>query len=81
MVVKFSRFARSAVPVWQGAIVAPELPSQSQLERWLTKLDVFPEPLHQALRDAPTKRLGLYAEVLLAFFLLIQVSCLRMVCK
>jgi hypothetical protein len=23
-------------PVWQGAIVAPELPSQSQLERWLT---------------------------------------------
>ena len=55
--------------VWQGAIVAPGLPSQSQLERWLTKLDVFPEPLHQALRDAPTKRLGLYAEVLLAFYL------------
>lgn len=56
-------------PVWQGAIVVPELPSQSQLEPWLSKLDAYPEPLHQALRDAPTKRLGLYAETLLAFFL------------
>lgn len=56
-------------PVWQGAIVAPGLPSLSQLEEWLSKLDQYPDALHQALRLAPTKRLGLYAEILLAFFL------------
>lgn len=56
-------------PVWQGAIVAPVLLSPHQLDSWLSHLDLHPEPLHQALHYAPTKRLGLYAEILFAFFL------------
>ena len=56
-------------PVWRGAIVAPVLPSPQLLAPWLSHLDLYPGPLHQALHHAPTKRLGLYAEILFAFFL------------
>ncbi|MFZ6849779.1 DUF1853 family protein [Undibacterium sp. RuRC25W] len=54
--------------VWGGAIVAPSLPSASLLHVYLTSLDLTPGHFHLALQRSPTKRLGLYAEMLLAFF-------------
>ena len=55
--------------VWDGAIVTPSLSSESALHDFLTLLDQNPVMLHAELQEHPTRRLGLYAETLLAFFL------------
>jgi len=55
--------------IWNGANIAPVLPDAPALQDFLRALDLDPVPLHAALATHPTKRLGLYAETLLAFFL------------
>ncbi|MFZ6689007.1 DUF1853 family protein [Undibacterium sp. SXout11W] len=55
-------------PIWNGANIAPVLPDAPALRGFLRALDLDPVPLHAALMKHPTKRLGLYAETLLAFF-------------
>ncbi|MFZ6863123.1 DUF1853 family protein [Undibacterium sp. Ji67W] len=59
----------SGSPIWNGADIAPVLPDASAMRGFLQALDLDPAPLHAALAKHPTKRLGLYAETLLAFFL------------
>ena len=54
---------------WDGANVAPTMPPMVDVAAFLTSLDQNPAALHLCLRTHPTKRLGLYAETLLAFFL------------
>ncbi len=68
-------------PIWNGANIAPVLPDAPVLRSFLRSLDLNPAPLHAALVKHPTKRLGLYAETLLAFFLSSVVIYMHMDCK
>ena len=54
--------------MWPGTVVTPSLSSAAELRSFLTQLDQDPSLLHVALQRHPTKRLGLYAEHLLAFY-------------
>ncbi|MFZ6752936.1 DUF1853 family protein [Undibacterium sp. Dicai25W] len=56
-------------PIWNGANIAPALPGASGLSDFLHALDRDPAALYAALALHPTRRLGLYAEALLAFYL------------
>ncbi|MEB0138059.1 MULTISPECIES: DUF1853 family protein [unclassified Undibacterium] len=59
----------SGASVWHGAGLSPRLPPTEVMVGMLTALDAAPAALHAALAQRPTRRLGLYAEQLLAFFL------------
>jgi hypothetical protein len=51
------------------ALAQPDAALQARIAAWLVRLDGASEALHAALAATPQKRLGHYAERLLAFFL------------
>ncbi|MFZ6813004.1 DUF1853 family protein [Undibacterium sp. Rencai35W] len=57
------------VPQWRGKIAEIEAGDHPGLTAWLTELDRYPETLCQALESHHQRRLGRYAENLLAFYL------------
>ncbi|MFZ6844730.1 DUF1853 family protein [Undibacterium sp. RuTC16W] len=57
------------VPPWRGKIAEIEASDDHGLITWLTELDRHPETLHQVLESHHQRRLGRYAENLLAFYL------------
>jgi hypothetical protein len=56
-------------PVWHHKIANLILPEKSKLHAWLLALDQQPTELHEALALHKHRRLGHYAENLLAFYL------------
>lgn len=56
-------------PVWHHQIANLILPERSKLRAWLQALDQQPTQLHEALALHTHRRLGHYAENLLAFYL------------
>lgn len=56
-------------PRWQQKIAQIRLPDQIVLRTWLSQVDRQPAGLHQALALQRYRRLGHYAENLLAFYL------------
>lgn len=56
-------------PVWHHQIANLILPEKSKLHSWLNALDQQPTELHEALALHKHRRLGHYAENLLAFYL------------
>ena len=56
-------------PVWKRQIADLVLPDQTKLRNWLADLDLRPTELHEALALHKHRRLGHYAENLLAFYL------------
>ncbi|WP_295751359.1 DUF1853 family protein [Undibacterium sp.] len=58
-----------ACELWRDKIVDLNLPEKSKLDAWLQQLDRQPTALHEALALHKHRRLGHYAENLLAFFL------------
>jgi hypothetical protein len=54
---------------WGGQIGSVPIPEPEALIAWLTQLDEQSAPLHQALELHKHKRLGRYAEKLLAYYL------------
>lgn len=56
-------------PLWQKKIAQIRLPDQMALGAWLSEVDRRPTGLHQALALHKYRRLGHYAENLLAFYL------------
>lgn len=56
-------------PLWQQKIAQLRLPDPLALRAWLSQLDRQPTELHQALALHKYRRLGHYAENLLAFYL------------
>ncbi|MFZ6748108.1 DUF1853 family protein [Undibacterium sp. Ren11W] len=55
--------------LWQNQLVDVDLPEKASLDAWLQQLDRQPVALHEALAVHKHRRLGHYAENLLAFFL------------
>lgn len=58
-----------SAPRWHGQIARIALPDPQQLLSWINQLDQYPQVLHDALAVHKHRRLGHYAENLLAFFL------------
>lgn len=56
-------------PIWQNKIADLVLPDKAKLHAWLRQLDQHPTQLHEALAVHKHRRLGHYAENLLAFYL------------
>jgi hypothetical protein len=56
-------------PLWKNQVARLALPDDMVLHTWLAELDRQPEQLHAALDLARQRRLGHYAENLLAFYL------------
>lgn len=55
-------------PMWHRQLAHLSLPERSQLKRWLFELDAHPTPLHEAVQQHESLRLGHYAENLLGYF-------------
>lgn len=56
-------------PLWKQQIASLDLPDSGVLHSWLADLDLHPTELHEALALHKHRRLGHYAENLLAFYL------------
>ena len=56
-------------PIWQNQIANLMLPGKAELHAWLLQLDQYPTELHESLAIHKHRRLGHYAENLLAFYL------------